>query len=222
MNLKVSGSTMDRERLKRIVVDVIREMEDAPFITTGVSNRHIHLSRADMDALYGPAYQLTPVKELQPGQYASKETVAVSGPKGKFSSVRILGPVRGLTQFELSLSDTFALGVPCPVNESGNLSGAGRVRIENPASGAAIERDCAIVAMRHVHLRPETAGKYGLKDKQLVSLEYSTKGRRLVFADVLLRVSEKFVDEIHLDTDEANAGAIKNGDLGLIIAGDRV
>jgi putative phosphotransacetylase len=208
---------MDRERLRRIIVDVIREVEDAPFIVTGVSNRHVHLSRADLDILYGPGYELTPVKDLQPGQYASNETVAVSGPKGKFPGVRILGPVRGLTQVEVSLSDTFTLGVPCPVNESGDLSGAGRVRIANPATGVSIERDCAIVARRHVHLTPETAGKYGLKDKQLVSLEYNTGGRRLVFGDVLLRVSEKYADEIHLDTDEANAGAIRNGDMGLII-----
>jgi putative phosphotransacetylase len=208
---------MDQERLKKIIVDVIREVEGAPFITTGVSNRHIHLSRADLDILYGPGYELTPVKDLQPGQYASNETVAVSGPRGKFSTVRILGPIRGLTQLEISLSDTFALGVPCPVNESGDLSGAGGVRITNPANGVSIERDCAIVAMRHIHLTPETAGKYGLKDRQIVSLEYNTLGRRLVFGDVLLRVSERYADEIHIDTDEANAGAIRNGDLGLII-----
>jgi putative phosphotransacetylase len=160
---------------------------------------------------------LTPVKDLQPGQYASRETVRVSGPKGAFDRVRILGPVRGLTQVELSLTDTFTLGVPCPVNESGNLSGAGTVRIENPATGASIERTCAIAAMRHAHLTPETAKKHGLTDKQLVFLEYRGGGRRLVFGDVLLRVSAAYADEIHLDTDEANAGAVKNGDLGLIL-----
>lgn len=208
---------MDQERLKKIIVDAINEVRGAPFVTTGVSNRHIHLSRADLDILYGSGYELTPVRDLQPGQYACNETVAVSGPKGKFPGVRILGPVRKLTQLEVSLSDTFALGVPCPVNESGNLSGAGRVRITNPANGTSIERDCAIVAIRHIHLTPETAAKFGLKDRQVVSLEYNTGNRRLVFGDVLLRVSENFADEIHIDTDEANAGAIKNGDLGLII-----
>ncbi|MDR2052836.1 MAG: phosphate propanoyltransferase [Treponema sp.] len=208
---------MDRERLKKIIVDVIRELEGAPFITTGVSNRHVHLSRADLDILYGPGYELTPIKDLQPGQYASNETVVISGPKGKLPGVRILGPVRGLTQVEVSLSDTFTLGVPCPVNESGNLSGAGRVRITNPANGISIERDCAIVAIRHVHLTPETAAKHGLKDRQIVSLEYNAGSRRLVFDGVLLRVSERYADEIHIDTDEANAGAIKNGDLGLIV-----
>jgi putative phosphotransacetylase len=212
---------MDQERLKKIIVDVIAEVRDAPFITTGVSNRHIHLSRADLDILYGSGYELTPIKDLLPGQYASNETLAVSGPKGKFSGVRILGPVRGLTQLELSLTDTFTLGVPCPINESGNLSGAGRVRITNAANGVSIERDCAIVAVRHIHLTPETAAKHGFKDGQIVSLEYNAGGnagsRKLVFGDVLLRVSEKYADEIHIDTDEANAGAIRNGDLGLII-----
>jgi putative phosphotransacetylase len=208
---------MDQERLKRIIVDVINEVRGAPFIITGVSNRHIHLSRADLDILYGPGYELTPIKDLQPGQYASNETVTVSGPKGKLSGVRILGPVRGLTQVEVSLTDTFTLGVPCPINESGNLSRAGRVQIANPANGASIERDCAIVAMRHIHLTPETAAKHGFKDKQIVSLEYNAGGRGLVFGDVLLRVSERYADEIHIDTDEANAGAIRNGDLGLIV-----
>ncbi|MDR1253181.1 MAG: phosphate propanoyltransferase, partial [Treponema sp.] len=202
---------MDQERLKKIITDVINEVREAPFIITGVSSRHIHLSHTDLDILYGPGYELSPIKDLQPGQYASNETVAVSGPRGKFPNVRILGPVRGLTQLEVSLSDTFTLGVRCPINESGNISGAGRVRIENPANGISIERDCAIVAVRHVHLTPETAKKHGFKDKQIVSLEYSARDRRLVFGDVLLRVSEKFADEIHLDTDEANAGAIKNG-----------
>jgi putative phosphotransacetylase len=208
---------MDQERLKKIILDVINEVRSAPFIATGISNRHIHLSRADLDILYGPGYELTPVKDLQPGQYASNETVAVSGPKGKLSGVRILGPIRDLTQLEVSLTDTFTLGVPCPINESGNLSGAGRVRITNPANSASIERDCAIVAMRHIHLTPETAAKYGFKDKQIVSLEYIAGNRGLVFGDVLLRVSERYADEIHIDTDEANAGAIRNGDLGLII-----
>jgi putative phosphotransacetylase len=208
---------MDRERLKKIIVDVINEVQGAPFITTGVSNRHIHLSRADLDILYGPGYELTPVKDLQPGQYASNETVAVSGPKGKLSGVRILGPIRGLTQLEISLTDTFTLGVSCPINESGDLSGACRVQITNPVNGVLIERDCAIVAMRHIHLTPETAARHGFKDKQIVSLEYNVGGRRLVFGDVLLRVSERYADEIHIDTDEANAGAIRNGDLGLII-----
>lgn len=208
---------MDQETLRKIIAGVIREVQDAPYITTGVSNRHIHLSREDLDILYGAGYGLTPVKDLQPGQYASRETVRVSGPKGVFDRVRILGPVRGLTQAEFSLTDTFTLGVPCPVNESGNLSGAGMVRIENPATGASVERSCAIVAMRHAHLTPETAKKHGLADKQLVFLEYRGGGRRLVFGDVLLRVSAAFADEIHLDTDEANAGGIKNGDLGLIL-----
>jgi putative phosphotransacetylase len=208
---------MDREWLKKIILNVFNEVQNAPFIVTGISNRHIHLSRADLDILYGPGYELSPIKDLLPGQYASNETVAVSGPRGKLSAVRILGPVRDVTQLEVSLSDTFALGIRCPINESGNLAGAGRVRIGHPAGGAAIERDCVIVAMRHVHLTPETAKKHGLQDGQLVSLEYNIRGRRLVFGDVLLRVSEKFTDEIHIDTDEANAGAIKNGDLGLII-----
>jgi putative phosphotransacetylase len=208
---------INQANLKTLICGVIRQFESLPYIPVGISNRHIHLSGADLELLFGPAYQLTPVKDLLPGQYASKETVRIAGKKGKLENVRILGPVRGETQFEPSLTDTFALGVPSPINESGDLRGAGTVTIENPVNGASIERACSIVALRHVHLSVETAEKFDLKDKQLVSLSFENGVRDITFGRVLVRVSPNFTDEIHLDIDEANAGGIQNGNYGLII-----
>ncbi|MDR0550513.1 MAG: phosphate propanoyltransferase [Spirochaetaceae bacterium] len=207
---------VNQASLKTLITQVMREFEDKPYIKTGVSNRHLHLSAPDLERLFGAGYTLTPVKELQPGQYACKETVRVAGKKGKIENVRILGPLRKATQLELSLTDTFTLGIDAPVNESGCLDGAATVTLERAGVGASIERACAIVALRHVHLCPSTAERLGIKDKQFVSLVYGSGARELVFRHVLVRVSPDFEDEIHLDTDEANAGGIKNGDLGLI------
>lgn len=208
---------MDAGKLRKIIVETINEYERGPYITAGVSNRHLHLSRGDLELLFGAGYELTPVKELLPGQYSSTDTLTVASKKGRLERVRVLGPVRSATQLEISVTDSFALGVEAPVNESGNLQGAATVVIENPLNGASIERACAIAALRHVHLTPEFAARHGLRDKQMVSVEFSGV-RAVVFGNVLLRVSKDFFDTMHIDTDEANAGGIKSGDVGKIIA----
>jgi putative phosphotransacetylase len=204
--------------LKQMIRAALQDFESKPYVKVGVSNHHIHLSRADMDLLFGEGVELTPIKDLQPGQYASKEVVNVAGPKGVIKNMRILGPLRSTSQAEVSLADTFVLGLPVPIRESGKLDGAATVTISNPLTGASVERACAIVALRHVHLTPEFALKFGLKDQQFASLEF-TGARKVIFDRVLLRVSKDFSNEIHIDLDEANAGAIKNDDLGLIITG---
>lgn len=209
---------MDRQHLRKIIVDTVLAFEGSPYVVTGVSNRHIHLSREDAEILFGAGHELTAIKDLaQPGEFACKEMVSAVGPKGRIDKVRVLGPYRKATQLELSFTDTFVIGVQCQVSESGNLAGAGKVRLENPETGASIERVCGIAAMRHVHLSPETAGRFGLKDRQIVSLRYGEGPRAIQFGGVLLRVSPSFTDEAHLDTDEANAGCVKTGDFGLII-----
>ena len=209
---------MDRQHLRKIIVETVLAFEGAPYVAIGVSNRHIHLSQEDVDVLFGTGYELTAFRELnQTGEFACNEMVSAVGSKGRIDKIRVLGPLRKATQLELSLTDTFSIGVPCQVSESGNLTGAGKVRLENPATGAFVERACGIVAMRHIHLKPETAARFGLKDRQIVSLKYGEGLRAIQFGGVLLRVSPSFNDEAHLDTDEANAGAIKTGDLGLII-----
>jgi putative phosphotransacetylase len=207
----------DADLIKRIAEEVANRLENTPYVKVGVSNRHIHISRPDLDALFGENYSLTPIKELLPGQYACEETVSIIGAKGKISRVRILGPIRRETQLEISLTDGFALGVQAPVNESGNLEGAGTVLVENPANGAKIERKCAITALRHIHLTPEFARAHKLRDKQTVSVEFDGT-RPLILGGVLIRVSSDFRDEMHIDTDEANAASAKNGDYGRIIA----
>ena len=210
---------MEKERLRTIIVEAVQAFQKMPYVTTGISNRHVHLSQEDADILFGAGCGLTRMKDLaQPGEFACKETLSAVGPKGRIDNIRVLGPTRVATQLELSLTDTFGIGVPCPVSESGNLGEARKIRIENRATGAYVERKCGIVAMRHVHLSQETADRFGLKDKQIVSLEYGGGSRAIRFGRVLLRVSPSFADEAHLDTDEANAGALKNGDIGLIVA----
>jgi putative phosphotransacetylase len=159
---------------------------------------------------------LTPIKELLPGQYACGETVTVIGKKSSARNVRILGPTRGQTQLEVSITDGFVLGVPTPVNESGNLSGAGSVIIENPLNGARIERTCAIAALRHIHLTVDYARKYGFEDKQFVEVEFDGR-RKAKLGNVLIRVSPDFRDEMHIDTDEANAVCARDGEYARII-----
>lgn len=205
---------MNSESLRKIIIESIR----LPYVRVGISNRHIHMSRDDIQTLFGSGYELTPVKELLPGQYASSDFVSIIGKKGRLEKVRVLGPFRTVTQVEMTLTDSFTIGVPIPVNESGDLSGAGAIIIENPSSGARIERACAIAALRHIHLTPAFAKRHNLCDKQMVSVEFSGTGKRgIIFGGVLLRVSKDFEDEMHIDTDEANAGQISNDDIGKII-----
>jgi len=204
------------EYLKQIIAETIAEIDKIPFVQVLVSNRHVHLSGEDVGILFGEGYQLSPVKELLPGQFACEETLTVSGEKGSLKKVRVLSPVRPETQVEISLTDNFTIGVRTPVNESGNLSGAGLVILENPLNSARVERKCAIAAQRHVHITPDFAEKHALKNGQVVSVEVGSP-RGTVFRDCLIRVSKDFKEEMHIDTDEANAGMIKNGDLGLII-----
>ena len=185
-------------------------------MTSRVTNRHIHLDRADMDILFGQDSELTFKKELgQPGQYACDETVTLHGPKGELSRVRVLGPLRGESQVEVSVTDGFALGVRPPIRESGKLKGTPGVTIVGPKG--TIEKDTGtIAALRHIHLDPETAQRIGVKDKQMVKVEI--RGLRGgILHNVLIRVSEQFAPEMHIDVDEANAMGVKNGDRAYII-----
>ena len=156
-------------------------------------------------------YELTKKGDLkQPGQFASNETVTVRGPKGEFKNVRSLGPVRSKSQVEISKTDSFRLGIKPPVRESGDLAGTPGVELVGPKGTLALPEG-AIVALRHIHMTPEQAMAMGVKDKDVVEVE--TFGERSgVFGDVLVRVSDKFSLEMHVDIDEANACALKNND----------
>jgi putative phosphotransacetylase len=217
--------SFDSNFVRKVVTIALERIEKTPFVKIGVSNRHLHIDRGDLDALFGKNYSLHPIKELLPGQFACDETVTVRGESKKskkskersdIQKVRILGPIREKTQLEIALTDSFALGVPVPVNESGDLKGAGTVLIENPLNGSCIERTCAIAALRHIHLTPDFARKFGLIDKQFVTVECDGR-RKMMFGNVLIRVSPDFRDEMHIDTDEANAALIRNGEYAKII-----
>lgn len=182
-----------------------------------VSARHIHLSREDMDILFGPGSELHPVKELsQPGQFAAEEKVTLVGPKGK-SSVRVLGPLRDETQVELSLTDARSLGVKAMVRESGDLEGTtGDLTLVGTAGEKAITSG-VIAAKRHVHMTPADAERFGVENGEIVNVKIDTDGRSLVFGDTVIRVSEKYALAMHIDTDEANAAAISGTAEGTII-----
>ncbi|WP_283607352.1 phosphate propanoyltransferase [Faecalispora anaeroviscerum] len=202
------------ETIAKLVLERLREMQTC-MVPVGVSNRHVHLSQADLEALFGSGYQLTSIKELgQPGQFAAKETVTIIGPKGSFENVRILGPVRPKSQVEISLSDSFRLGVKAPIRESGQLENTPGLQLCGPLG--TLELPCgAIVALRHIHATPEIAERMGIFDKEIVEVETCGE-RRCVLGNVLVRVSEKSALEIHVDTDEANACGLKNNDFVLI------
>jgi putative phosphotransacetylase len=185
-------------------------------VPVGLSNKHLHLSLEDLEALFGKGYTLTPFKALkQPGQFASEEKVDVVGPKGTLKAIRILGPVRKETQVELAMTDARTIGVAAPVKESGKLEGTPGVKLVGPAGEVEIDHG-AIVALRHVHLSAEQAKEAGVKDKQMISVRFGGE-RGLVFDNVLVRSGEGHDAEIHLDTDEGNAAGLKNGDLGELI-----
>ncbi|MDD2202000.1 MAG: phosphate propanoyltransferase [Firmicutes bacterium] len=185
-------------------------------VPVGVSNRHLHLSREDLDTLFGKGYELTVRKDLsQIGQYASEETVDVVGPKSTLSRVRVLGPVRKRTQVEISRTDSFKLGVQPPVKDSGDLSGSPGVKLVGPKAEITIPTG-VIVAKRHIHMTPEEAERIGLQDTDIVMAKVNGP-RALVFDEVLVRVDESFTWEFHIDTDEANAAGLGNGDVVTIV-----
>lgn len=185
-------------------------------IPIGVSARHIHLSPEHIDILFGEGYELKPMKPLsQPGQFAAEETVAVAGAKGRFEKVRILGPARGITQLEISRTDSFSLGIDAPVRLSGSIEGTPGIRIIGPKGEVTVDRG-VIVAARHIHLHTDDAARMNIQDKQIVSVK--TQGDRgVTFANVVCRVSDSFALDMHIDTDEANAAGVKNGDIGVLI-----
>ena len=181
-------------------------------IPVGISNRHIHLSREDVDTLFGQGYELTPLKDLsQPGQYACKETLTLIGPSMRaIENVRVLGPVRSASQVEISRTDSFTLKVKPPVRESGSIAGSAPVIIVGPKGVVTLKEGC-IIANRHIHMHTDDAAKFGVKDGEYIDVDVTSGERRTRWFDVQVRVSPKFALEMHVDTDDANAVGIGNG-----------
>ena len=176
-----------------------------------LSNKHIHLSQADIDVLFGQGYELTHKKDLsQPRQFACEEMVEVVGPKGS-TKMRVLGPARPESQVEVSLADARGLGIAVPVRQSGDTEGTPGCKLVGPKGGVEMTKG-VIVAARHIHMSLEDAERFGVKDKDVVSVQ-TTGERALLFNNVLVRANAAFALEMHVDLEEGNAAGVKNGDL---------
>lgn len=183
-----------------------------------ISARHVHLSEADLAALFGEGHSLTVKKELsQPGQFACEERVRVIGSKGEFPAVSVLGPCRKATQVELSLTDARSIGVQAPVRESGDIAGSGSCRLVGPAGEVEL-MEGVIAAKRHIHATTADAEKMGLENGQIVQVEVPTSNERnLIFGDVVVRVSDSYALAMHIDTDEANAAGMAPNTVARVI-----
>lgn len=221
---------MDHAELVEIVVRIVSEqvksiakphggqskihspLKEDRLIPVGISNRHVHLSREHVEILFGTGSQLERLKDLsQPGQFVCQETVTLVGPKGVMEKVRVLGPVRMYTQVEISVSDCFKLGIKAPIRDSGDLAGSAGITLVGTVGSVTIPEGC-IIANRHIHMNTGDASRLGLKNGDRVSVR-AVGPRGVTFAEVLVRVSDDYRLEIHLDIDEANAVGLKNQDL---------
>lgn len=201
--------------ISKQVLNNIKKQTNAG-IPVGVSARHLHLSRKDVDKLFGDGYALTPIKKLMGDQYAAKETVTIVGTKLRpIENVRILGPIRSDTQVEVARTDAIRLGLNPPVRPSGDLVDSSPIIIVGP-KGAVTKSEGCIIAMRHIHMSPEDAMRYGVKDKQIVKVQV-TNNRGGMLNHVMVRVHETYTLEMHMDTDEANGlGIMCNGHVVII------
>lgn len=207
---------MNNQTIDGLVEAVISELKKKLFIEVEASGRHIHLSREDVETLFGRGYQLTRLRELsQPGQFVCQERVTLTGPKGSIANVVILGPERKETQVEISMTDGLALGIRPPVRLSGDIKDTPGIRIV--AGNRELDKSCGvIVAKRHVHMSTKDAKRRKVKDGEIVDLQvYGT--RPLIFQDTVVRVSDEFRTYVHIDYDEANACGFQKGMMARIL-----
>lgn len=180
-----------------------------------ISARHIHVSEEDLQALFGPNATLTKDFNLsQPGQFAAKERVSIEGQKGVIHNVRVLGPVRGATQVEVSRTDAMKLGVSAPLRQSGDIENSASIKIIFEDNEVILKQG-AIIAQAHIHMTPEDAVALDVQNNELVMVEVDSI-RPVSFRGVVVRVSNDFSLEMHIDTDEANAGFIEQQAQGRI------
>jgi acetate kinase len=210
---------MAREALRALsrsyITCTLKTRQQEP-IMVEVSAHHIHLTQEHVEALFGKGHQLTPDTDLsQPGQFASKEHVTLVGPKGSIERVRVLGPVRKVTQVEIAMTEQFKLGVHPPIRESGDIKDTPGCMLEGAAGSVKLERG-VICAWRHIHMTPDDALRYGVRDKSVVCVRMAGD-RELEFGDVLVRVSPSYRLAMHLDTDEGNAANVQTGAQGFIV-----
>ncbi len=199
------------------ILEILKTENADDGIKVGVSARHVHLSKKDLETLFGKGHELTPKKYLMGGQFAAEECVTLVSPSLKtIEGVRVLGPVRKDSQIEISRTDTFKLKVSPPVRPSGEIKGSAPMALVGPKGSVFLNEGC-IIANRHIHMTPEDALKYGIKDNDLVDVEIQNS-KPTKYYDVQVRVHKDFNTEMHIDTDDANASAIKTGDRVEILA----
>jgi acetate kinase len=199
---KLVGASFKSERKRRIPV--------------AISVRHIHLTQRSVDALFGKGHQLTPLKPLsQPGQFAAEEQVTLVGPKRQIEHVRVLGPTRPVDQVEISRTDEFYLGIDAPVRASGDVENSPGITLLGSGERKISLENGVICAWRHIHMTPEDAEYFGVRDRAVVDVEVGMNGvRSLTFGDVLVRVKPSYKLEMHIDTDEGNAAELDRRDFG--------
>ncbi|MBR5782804.1 MAG: phosphate propanoyltransferase [Clostridia bacterium] len=188
---------------------------DKTFIVE-MSARHLHVTKEDLETLFGKGHELTPKKDLsQPGQFACEERVDLVGPKKTIPGVSILGPCRPETQVEVSLTDARTLGVAAAIRESGDIEGTAGIILRGPAGEVTLEKG-VIAAKRHIHLTPEDAERLGVVDKEIVGVKIQSE-RSAILEDVVCRVSPSYAAAMHIDTDEANAVCLPRDAVGTIV-----
>ena len=184
-------------------------------IKIGVSQRHVHLTLEDVEILFGKGYVLHKKNDLsQKGQYSCEEQVTIKGPKNSIEKVRILGSLRSKTQVEVSRTDCYKLGITAPVRDSGDLDDATEITVIGPKGS--ITKKAAIIATRHIHINPKDALEYGITEDKVIALKVEGE-KSGTLEGIHVKIREGFVFEIHLDTDDANAFLINNGDVGELI-----
>lgn len=212
---------MNEQAIQSIIEEIVSRLKDSSdrdhSIPMAVSARHCHLSQRDLEILFGTGYQLTRKADLsQPGQFAANETITIAGPRGSLEKVRILGPARNMTQVEVSRTDSIKLGLNPPLRESGNIEGSSPVTLIGP-KGSIYKKEGLIIAQAHIHMAPEDAETFGVKNGEYVKVEAEGE-RPISFGNVLIRISPRYRLEMHIDTDEANAGLITGKTAGRLVS----
>lgn len=205
------------EKIAKLVIEALAKKPKSGYaVPIGVSARHVHLTQADVETLFGKGYTLTEKKKLMGGQFAANETVTIVGLKLRaIESVRVLGPVRKQSQVEISATDAVKLGIKAPIRESGNLKGSAPIAVVGPKGAIYLNEGC-IIAKRHIHMAPADAEAAHVRDGDIVSVSVDNE-RGTIFHNVQIRVDPSFTLEMHIDTDEANASKISCGTLAVIL-----
>jgi len=205
-----------KRKIREIILLALYNNTGKKYVPVAISNRHIHLSRREVDILFGQGYALTLERQLvQPGVFAAKEKVSVVGPKGRIDNIRILGPLRAAAQVEITVSDAYILGVEQDLRMSGDVSNSPGVRLVSERGQVDLPEG-AIIAARHLHLSDEQAKAMRLNNGQSVLLR-KAGGRGVLFDNVIVRSGQGHELEVHIDTDEANAAMISTGDIMEVI-----